>query len=327
MRHAILVMVGLLALGGCEQPPEKRATAPVSTPAAQGSPLTPASRERARALKQLGQDWLQQLAECTVQLEADARQFLGASHQAALDNMKQMYQTCYTLYQVSELLQGVSPQQQAAMEIVRRNINSPLSMPGYVDSIEGYAGSGIVNDTSLPMTEATLRQQQGLTSEDDVSLGFEVIAFLIWGEQRFNPQAAERPLTQLTYAAAWDNGRTDLPASEHPQNRRRLYLQLATNLLKRDSERLLDVWQKGPLPFNEQAALEWQAAVLQNGLTLLDRYPGNSDVHMALNQWLSQVNASAANQSTDGAVTVATDPSQLRDEVRQTIDSLLTKQG
>lgn len=322
MRYVSLVLAGLLALSGCEQPLEKRPATPAAAPTAQGSALTPASRERSRALKQLGEDWLQQLADCTVQLEADVRQFLGASHQAGLDNLKQTWQTCHTLYQVSELLQGVSPQQQAALTIVRGNINSPLAMPGYVDSVEGYPGSGIVHDTSLPMTEATLREQHGLTSEEDVSLGFQVLAFLIWGEQRFNPLAPERPLKELLYAAAWDNGRTDLPISEHPQNRRRLYLQLASNVLKRDCQRLLEVWQKGPLPFNEQNALQWQAQVLQNGLALLERYPGNSDVHMALNQWLTLVNATAANQAGEGAITVATDASELKQEVQQTIARL-----
>ena len=98
-------------------------------------------------------------------------------------------------------------------------------------------------------------------------------------------------------------------------------------LLKIDSARLLEVWKKGPLPFTEKAALEWQAQVLKNGLDLLERYPGNSDVHMALNQWLSKVTATAANQPTDGAITVATDPAQLRNDVQQAIDSLLTRQG
>lgn len=330
MRRAVAASVmlsGLMALAGCEQPPEKRPATPPAAQAATASGLTPATRDRAQALKDMGKEWLTQLADCTVQLDTDTRQFLGASHQASLDNMKQMWHTCHTIYQSTELLLGVSPQQQTAMKKVRRNIDSPLELPGYVDSIAGYPDSGIVNDTSLTMTEATLRQQQGLTSDDEVALGFEVIAFLIWGEQRFDPQQPERSLKQLTYVAAWDNGRSDLPVSEHPQNRRRLYLQLATSLLKMDSARLLEVWNKGPLPFNETAAKEWQASVLKNGLDLLERYPGNSDVHMALNQWLNQVNATAANQATDGAVTVATDPAQLRDDVQQTINTLLTKQG
>lgn len=326
MRYSAAALLGVLALTGCEQP-EKRPAASVTANANQPAPLTPASRERSIALKQLGDYWLTQLADCTVQLDSDTRQFLGASHQASLDNVKQMLHTCHTLYQASELLLGVSPQQQAAMEKVRRNLNSPLSLPGYVDSIQGYPNSGIVHDTALTMSEATLRQQQGLTTAEDVSLGFDVIGFLVYGEQYFNPQVPERRLQELTYKVAWENGRQDLPVSEHPQNRRRLYLQLATTLLKIDSARLLEVWKKGPLPFTEKAALEWQAQVLKNGLDLLERYPGNSDVHMALNQWLSKVTATAANQPTDGAITVATDPAQLRNDVQQAIDSLLTRQG
>lgn len=323
---AVLVLSALW-LSGCEQPAQQRAPAPAPAAATRAAPLTPASLALAESLKQLGDEWLGQLKDCSVQLETDTKQFLAISNDAGLENVKQLWHTCHTLYQGTELLLGVTPEQQNAMAKVRHNISSPLELPGYVDSIEGYPDSGIVHDTSLAMSEATLREQQGLTAEEDVSIGFDVIAFLIWGEQRFNPQLPERPLKELTYVAGWENGRTDLPVSEHPQNRRRLYLQLATTLLKLDCDRLLTVWRKGPLPRSEKEASAWQLSVLQNGLALLERYPGNSDIHMALSQWLSRVSATAANQSTDGAMTVATDPAQLRDEVQQAINTLLTKQG
>ncbi|MEZ5506624.1 MAG: imelysin family protein [Gammaproteobacteria bacterium] len=260
--------------------------------------------------------------DCTTLLETDTRQFLAISNDAGLENVKQLWHTCHTLYRATELLLGVTPEQQQAMQRARRNIASPLEMPGYVDSIEGYAGSGIVNDASLTISEANLRQQHGLTSDEDVAIGFDVIAFLVWGEQRFNPQLAPRPLSELTYTAAWENGRTDLPVSEHPQNRRRLYLQLASTLLKLDCSRLLAVWQKGPLPRSEDEARQWKLQTLQNGLALLERYPDNSDVSMALSQWLSTTAATASNQSSDGAITVATDPAELRNNVQQAIKAL-----
>ncbi|MDV7390198.1 hypothetical protein RZS08_02540, partial [Arthrospira platensis SPKY1] len=61
-------------------------------------------------------------------------------------------------------------------------------------------------------------------------------------------------------------------------------------------------------------------------LALLEHYPDNSDVSMALSQWLSTTTATAANQPTDGAITVATDPAQLRNDVQQAI-KVLTGQG
>ncbi|MEZ5511652.1 MAG: imelysin family protein [Gammaproteobacteria bacterium] len=322
---AALALAALL-VAGCEQPPEQRVTTPPSVSKTNALPLTPASQEQARNLKQLGQEWLTQLVDCTTLLETDTRQFLAISNDAGLENVKQLWHTCHTLYRATELLLGVTPEQQQAMQRARRNIASPLEMPGYVDSIEGYAGSGIVNDASLTISEANLRQQHGLTSDEDVAIGFDVIAFLVWGEQRFNPQLAPRPLSELTYTAAWENGRTDLPVSEHPQNRRRLYLQLASTLLKLDCSRLLAVWQKGPLPRSEDEARQWKLQTLQNGLALLERYPDNSDVSMALSQWLSTTSATASNQSSDGAITVATDPAELRNNVQQAIKAL-TGQG
>lgn len=328
MRYPCAVaLTGFLLLAGCEQPPREGVSAPspITKPAVQ--PLSAASQAQVERLKQLGDEWLGQLVDCTTQLEADTRQFLGISNDAGLANMKQLWHTCHSLYQATELLVGLSDPQQQALQKARVNIASPLELPGYIDSIEGYEGSGIVNDTSLTLSDATLREQQGLTSAEDVSLGFDVIAFLVWGEQRFNPQLAERPLSDLTPVTSWENGRTDLPVSEHPKNRRRLYLQLATNLLKQDCMRLQTVWQKGPLPGSEQQARQWQLQQLQKGLTLLDRYPGNSDIAMALTQWLNATTAQAASQDADGAVTVATDPAQLRDTVQQAINSLLTTQG
>ena len=319
MRSLIAALFCILALTACGQATHgtKATTAQVE----KQTPLTPASRTRALALKQLGRDWLGQLADCTLQLEADAHRFLAASHQAALDNLKQMLHTCQTLSEASELLVGVSPQQQAAMQKVRTNLASPLTRYAHLDTL--------IN-SDLPLGETTLREQQ--TTAEEANLGFDVIAYLVYGEQYFNPQIPERRLQELTYKVswekgawekgAWEDGRRNLPINLHPQNRRRLYLQIAATLAKRDSARLLEVWNRGPLPFSEQAAVQWQAQALQNGLALLERYPGNSDVQMALNQWLNQITNST---STEGAMTVATDPSLLRDDVQQTLVSLLTK--
>ncbi len=55
-------------------------------------------------------------------------------------------------------------------------------LPGYIDSLARWPGSGIVNDTNVSLTREALLEQQGATSDAEASLGFQVIQFLLFGE-------------------------------------------------------------------------------------------------------------------------------------------------
>ena len=180
----------------------------------------------------------------------------------------------------------MSPAQEKTLAKIRSNLDLPLDMPGYVDSIHGYPHSGIVNDFSLALTADNLRQQQGLIDQQDVAIGFDVVAFLLWGEHHFNPKLPPRTADQLQAVEHWEDGNTDVPVTEHPQNRRRQYLQLATSMLEQDCNKLRAAWDKGTPPATENEMLKWQAALLQRTKTLLKQFPDNPVLAEDLDQWL-----------------------------------------
>lgn len=103
--------------------------------------------------------------------------------------------------------------------------------PGYLDYFDVYTLSGIVNDTAMPLTAEALREQHGLTDAADVSLGFHAMEYLLWGER------GERPVSDYAPARLTpEQAEADLREVDLPNNRRRVYLGLLTELLLDDLE-------------------------------------------------------------------------------------------
>lgn len=100
----------------------------------------------------------------------------------------------------------------------------------YIDYVEGNAKSGIINDISIKLDKQTLRtknEQDGV--EENVSTGFHAIEFLLWGQDLYENSAGKRIFTDYTTAPNAD--------------RRRQYLQLCTELLAEDLQKLVAAWQ------------------------------------------------------------------------------------
>ena len=52
--------------------------------------------------------------------------------------------------------------------------------PGFIDDIQGYPESGIINDMTIEITVATLRRQHGITDSEEVCLGYHAIEYLVF---------------------------------------------------------------------------------------------------------------------------------------------------
>jgi len=97
---------------------------------------------------------------------------------------------------------------------------------GFLDSLQLYPNSGIINDLTLSIDERTLRSQHGITYAEEVSLGFHAIEFLLWS----------RPITDYTVVIDLtdDQDSDGLNLSQLSNNRRREALRLITQLLHDD---------------------------------------------------------------------------------------------
>ncbi|MEM8887204.1 MAG: imelysin family protein [Bacteroidota bacterium] len=110
---------------------------------------------------------------------------------------------------------------------------------GYVDYVEGAPLSGIVNDTTMVLNKNNLIEANEREGEENVSIGYHAIEFLLWGQDLSNPmqkEAGNRPYTDFVDGGTAAN-----------QARRRSYLNICADLLIEDLQILLDQWEaKGP---------------------------------------------------------------------------------
>ena len=116
-------------------------------------------------------------------------------------------------------------------------------LAGYIDSVEGYAESGIVHDINVELYTGNLRQQNGLFDVTEVTLGFHVIEFLLWGEPERSSQriAADFKKVETLTAQQQEN---ELQVDQLENNRRREMLRLTTNILLEDFAASTVLWDQ-----------------------------------------------------------------------------------
>lgn len=269
----------LLLLPGCDKKEDADQTAaqPTTRDAAP-EPITETIREAWSHYHIHGVEAFAQPVACVGQLKEHTIAFLKTSEPDPLQALREQLTRCQSLYQASRLFVAADPQAQQTLNQLHQQINAPLTMPGFVDAVPGYAFSGIVNDTSLPISKETLLDQHGLTAESDVSLGFSVLEFLLWGDRFIDPNAEPRSNKQLTAIAQWETsdyelGMAELDIKEHPINRRRRYLELAVLILEEHLNQLATTWNKHTLPPLNMAVADQLQAQINTRLRQLIKQP------------------------------------------------------
>lgn len=263
-----LPLVCLLALtSGCDQPlPSPKQKEQPTKVENTKQPVKAAYKQALTAYHAKGVEQVEQALACVQNLRKSLPQFLGKPDAAGLGDIFTMARHCHRLYQPALALTASYPALDARLTSLRRRIDSRPITPGYVDYIEAYPNSGIVNDPALPLTKESLIAEQGLTDAADVVLGFEVILFLLEGEHRYRPQLALRDVVDFEAVDKWPEQTTEeaLPPEDHPQNRRRLYLELVTEILEQDLKLLLNAWKTFTLPTTQEEAHALAFAIVRN---------------------------------------------------------------
>ena len=133
--------------------------------------------------------------------------------------------------------------------------------PGYIDYVDGYPYTGIVNDTTLNLSEGSLQEQHRFADVSYVSLGFHVIEFLLWGEN------GQRPASDFNPATA-KSATPDRPVVKN-QQRRAEYLRTAGQMLQKNLQRLQLRWQLDNGFYSITTAVRSGASVLNGSLISL----------------------------------------------------------
>lgn len=121
-------------------------------------------------------------------------------------------------------------------------INHWPILPGYIDYVVNYPDSGIVNDMTVAIEPDSLRAQHGAFDADEAAIGFQVVEFLLWGENvndsPARPASDFLPQTELSAEEEADG----MSVSDLPNNRRRELLRNTVAILRSDFAELNSLW-------------------------------------------------------------------------------------
>jgi putative iron-regulated protein len=146
------------------------------------------------------------------------------------------------------------------IEAIEGEINAWPINEAFIDYVDGRPDAGVVNNTDMPMSIASLLVNNQVTDESDVTLGWHAIEFLLWGQDLSAEGPGNRPAT-------------DYVAGEGNNDRRRDYLKMTTDRLVANLDRLAQAWAP-EVPDNYAAifrALPEREAIgrIMNGVAIL----------------------------------------------------------
>jgi putative iron-regulated protein len=128
------------------------------------------------------------------------------------------------------------------VEAVEGEINSWPLNEAFIDYVEGKPDAGVINNPDMDLSIAALIVNNQVSDETDVTLGWHAVEFLLWGQDLSADGPGNRPVS-------------DYIAGQGNNDRRRLYLKVATDRLAADLGRLVQAWAPG-VPDNYAATFK-----------------------------------------------------------------------
>jgi putative iron-regulated protein len=170
----------------------------------------------------------------------------GQANNENLSLSKQAWLDAHSAYELTTLhryfaMRLLGDQNSLALMQIQYQINHWLIIPGYIDYVNGYPDSGIVHDISVNLDVNSLREQHGTFDISEVTLGFHVIEFLLWGN---DSDAVPRPSDDFNAVLELTPEETENGyfLEQLSNNRRRLFLSIATSTLVKDFRALQSLW-------------------------------------------------------------------------------------
>lgn len=250
----LAICAGLLAiLSGCDDPAPQVAVAPATPNEATAEPSDNAIATAAfiTFTPALAYAQLSDATQAATALNNEIATLLTTPTKETLDAARLQWQTTYSTYLKSVVFSYLpikSPKEWRKQNITYRDLVfliDPWPIEGgYVDYVEQHPFSGIVNDLTLEINADTVFNQHGLSDPSSASLGFQVLAFLLWGEDG-QRQASDFDNHTNTAAVVSDDTQKTQPAVVSVQNnpRRRALIKHVSARLQHDLNHLKQRWQ------------------------------------------------------------------------------------
>jgi putative iron-regulated protein len=250
-RIGFAVLASLLLVGCSDEAAESQSIESVkeTTPSAfelLNPELSASAKEIALGyVEKIGTDLIQAGIE-TEKFQSSIIMLTGQTNNENLTLSKQAWLDAHSAYELTTLhryfaTQLLGEQDSLALMQLQYQINHWPIIPGYIDYVDGYPDSGIVHDINVNLDVDSLREQHGAFDISEATLGFHVIEFLLWG---YDTDSVARPAADFDAVLKLTPDETESGYSleQLSNNRRRLFLSIATNTLVEDFRALQSLW-------------------------------------------------------------------------------------
>jgi putative iron-regulated protein len=183
-----------------------------------------------------------------LELQKAVRAFIAAPSQASLETARKAWLDAREYYGQTEAFRfyGGPIDDDEGPE---GRINAWPMDESYVDSVEGKPGSGFINDPKFKISKDSLSDANEKGGEENIATGWHAIEFMLWGQDLNDNGPGSRAYTDFV------DGK--LPNAD----RRRLYLNVVTDLLIDDLRFLVQAWA----PVKAGAKKNYRAEFEQGG--------------------------------------------------------------
>ena len=196
-------------------------------------------------IEQIGTD----LIQARIEIERFQSSIVTLADHVSSENLslsKQAWLDAHSAYELTTLhryfaTQLIGEQNSLALMQLQYQINHWPIIPGYIDYVNGYPDSGIVYDINVTLDVDSIREQHGAFDIYEVTLGFHVIEFLLWG---YDTDSVARPAADFDAVLELTPEETESGYSleQLSNNRRRLFLAVAADTLVEDFRALQSLW-------------------------------------------------------------------------------------
>ena len=184
-------------------------------------------------------------------------EFITQSNETKLQALRSSWLVAHTSYELASLHRHFSTavvSEEFNLELLQLQyqINHWPILPGYIDYVDDYPDSGIVNDMTVNLDSDNIRQQHGVFDLSESTLGFHVLEFLLWGESTIDGVA--RPATEFAEISQLSEAQLEasFKLEQLGNNRRREFITVITSALLEDFGRSKTIWDQTNLALRER---------------------------------------------------------------------------
>jgi putative iron-regulated protein len=245
-RPCLVLIICSVLLVACSRDRNSSSDAAATIRPSDSAPARQVNPQLSASIRQFIQLYLQQIeqdqreaSQALQQMDAAIHALLDSPRADTLEQAREEWLNAYSLYELTTLHRYfieriMSETDRLQLMQLTYQINHWPILPGYLDSVTGYADSGIVHDITVSLDGPSLREQHGFFELSEASLGFHVLEFLLWGENL--DKLTPRPFSDFTAIKQLNAQQREagLEVEQLPRNRRRQMLALDSQLLLED---------------------------------------------------------------------------------------------